>query len=154
MIGWKLFYYSYALVLPLIMVPLAWWIILLAFLAMHFLTGTLMSLVFQTAHVMPGIDFPLPDTKGKISNEWAIHQLATTTNYSPNSRYLSWLIGGLNFQIEHHLFPDVCHIHYKKLSPIVAETAREYGIPYNTKKTFFKAIGDHARMLNRLGKEN
>ncbi|GJM29163.1 MAG: fatty acid desaturase [Cyclobacteriaceae bacterium] len=153
MIGWKLFYYCYALILPIIMVPLAWWLVVLAFISMHFLTGTLMSLVFQTAHVMPGIEFPLPDDKGRIDNEWAIHQLATTTNYSPNSRYLSWLIGGLNFQIEHHLFPDVCHIHYKKLSPIVAETAREYGIPYNIKKTFLGAIWDHGKMLNQLGKK-
>jgi len=151
MIGWKLFYYGYALVLPLLMVPLAWWVVLAAFLSMHFLTGILMSLVFQTAHVMPDNQYPLPNSEGKIANSWAIHQLATTTNYAPNSRIFSWLIGGLNFQIEHHLLPDVCHTHYKKLAPIVAQTAREYGVPYNSKKSFYQAIQDHAKMLSSLG---
>ena len=151
MIGWKLFYYSYALVLPMIVVPLAWWLVLLAFISMHFLTGLLMSLVFQTAHVMPDLEYPLPDGSGVIDNDWAVHQLATTTNYAANSRVFSWFIGGLNFQIEHHLLPDVCHVHYKKLSAIVAQTAKEYGIPYNHKKSFITAIWDHARMLRQLG---
>ena len=151
MTGWKLFYYSYALVVPMIMVPLAWWMVLLAFISMHFLTGLLMSLVFQTAHVMPEVTYPLPDETGRIANEWAIHQLATTTNYAPKSRYFSWFIGGLNYQIEHHLFPDICHVHYKKLSSIVAQTAKEYGLPYNIKKNFITAIWDHARMLRQLG---
>ncbi len=151
MIGWKLFYYSYTLILPIIVTSFSWWLVLLAFIAMHVTAGISMSLVFQTAHVMPELTFPKPDPNGKIENEWALHQLATTTNYAPNSRYFSWLIGGLNYQIEHHLLPDVCHVHYKDLSHIVADTAREYGIPYNSKRTFLGAIQDHARMLHRLG---
>ena len=150
-IGWKLVYYSYTLILPIIMVPLAPWIVILAFLSMHFLTGILISLVFQTAHVMPGNDFPLPDEDGIIASDWAIHQLATTTNFSPKSKFFSWMIGGLNYQIEHHLLPNVCHIHYKRISHIVAETAREYGIPYNTKRTFLAAIADHVKLLRQLG---
>ncbi len=150
-IAWKLLYYSYALILPIIVVPLAWWVVLLAFVSMHFITGLLISLVFQTAHVMPNNEFPIPDENGLIENDWAIHQLATTTNYSPRSPFFSWLIGGLNYQIEHHLLPNVCHIHYKKLSSIVAETAAEFGIPYHTKKTFVAAIWDHVKMLNQLG---
>jgi len=151
LIGWKLLYYSYALVLPLIMVPLAPWIIILAFVSMHFITGLCISIVFQTAHVMPSTDFPLPDEEGLIANNWTVHQLATTSNYSPGSRYFSWLIGGLNYQVEHHLLPNVCHVHYRKLSVIVAETAKEYGIPYHTKKTFIGAILDHTKMLKQLG---
>ena len=152
MIGWKLFYYSYTLILPLIIVPVAWWIILLAFIGMHFLAGIYMSLVFQTAHVMPEAKYPLPDENGQMANEWAIHQMATTTNYSPRSKYFSWLIGGLNYQIEHHLLPDICHIHYKSLSHIVSGTAKEFGIPYNTKQNFIKAIRDHTKMLQQLGR--
>ena len=152
LISWKLLYYSYALVLPLIMVPLAPWIIVLAFVIMHFITGLSISTVFQTAHVMPSTAFPLPDENGLIANSWTIHQLATTSNYAPGSRFFSWLIGGLNFQVEHHLLPNVCHVHYRKLSPIVADTAREYGIPYHTKKTFLAAIWDHTLMLRQLGK--
>ena len=151
-IGWKLPYYSYALALPLYMVSLSPWIVILAFLSMHFVTGLCISMVFQTAHVMPSIEFPLPDENGMIASDWSTHQLATTCNYSPRSKLFSWLIGGLNYQIEHHLFPNICHVHYKKLSRIVADTAKEYGIPYNSRKTFISAIGDHIKMLRQLGK--
>jgi len=151
-VGWKLLYYSYALVVPLCMVSLSPWIIILAFLSMHFITGLCISMVFQTAHVMPSIEFPLPDKNGLIASDWSTHQLATTCNYSPRSELFSWFIGGLNYQIEHHLFPNICHVHYKKLSRIVADTAKEYGIPYNSRKTFISAIGDHIKMLRQLGR--
>ena len=151
-IAWKLLYYSYSLILPLVMVPLAPWIVILAFLSMHFISGLSLSIVFQTAHVMPNTDFPLPNENGLIANDWTIHQMATTSNFAPNSRLFSWLIGGLNYQVEHHLFPNICHIHYKKISRIVAETAQEYGIPYLTKKTFIAAVSDHIKMLRQLGK--
>jgi linoleoyl-CoA desaturase len=136
----------------MIMVPFSWGLILLAFLCMHFVTGTLVSVVFQIAHIMPDTKFPLPDEKGMISNNWYAHQLATTSNFSPNSRFLFWLIGGLNYQVEHHLLPDVCHVHYKKLTKIVAETAQEYGMPYHIKKSMLQAIIDHTRMLRSLGR--
>lgn len=149
--GWKGLYYIYALILPLVMVPLAWWIVVLAFLGMHFINGLLLSIVFQTAHVMPDVDYPLPDENGLIANDWTIHQMATTTNYAPNNRVLSWLMGGLNYQVEHHLLPNVCHVHYKHLAPIVKKTAQEYGIPYNSKPTFTAALRDHVYMLKYLG---
>lgn len=151
-IAWKVFYYSYALVLPLVMVPLPAWIIILAFLSMHFVTGICISIVFQTAHIMPDTTFIKPDSKGEIEQNWTIHQMATTSNYSPNSRIFSWLIGGLNFQIEHHLFPNISHIHYRKLSGIVSKTASEFKIPYLVKDSFFIAIRDHIKMLYQLGK--
>lgn len=150
--AWKLVYYSYALVLPLIMVPLASWIIILAFVTMHFITGVMVSVVFQTAHVMPKTDFPLPDNDGLIANNWTIHQLVTTSNFAPKSKFLYWMIGGLNYQVEHHLFPNICHIHYKRISSIVEKTAKEFGIPYLSKKTFIAAIVDHTKMLYQLGR--
>lgn len=148
---WKSFYFSFTLILPLILNPLAPWIIVSAFVSMHFVTGLSLSVVFQTAHVMPGNDFPIPNEKGIIANDWSIHQLATTSNFSPRSKLLYWFIGGLNYQIEHHLFPNISHIHYKKISPIVANAAREYGLPYQTKKNFIAAIWDHVLMLKQLG---
>lgn len=151
-IGWKLLYYTYALILPLIIVPLSPWIIVLAFISMHFVTGLSLSVVFQTAHVMPSSKFPVADKDGIIASDWSVHQLATTSNYAPRSRFFSWLIGGLNYQIEHHLFSNICHVHYRKLSPIVAQTAKEFGIPYHMKRTFFAAIIDHIRMLRQLGR--
>jgi linoleoyl-CoA desaturase len=152
LIAWKIFYYSYALVLPMIMVPFSWGLILLAFVCMHFVTGTLVSVVFQIAHIMPDTKFPLPDKEGLINDNWYGHQLATTSNFSPKSSFLFWLIGGLNYQVEHHLLPDVCHVHYKKLTKIVAETAREFGMPYHVKKSMFQAIVAHTKMLRSLGR--
>ena len=152
MTAWKLLYYSYALILPLIVVPLPWWIILLAFISMHFVTGLLISIVFQVAHIMPNTNFPLPDENGLIAGDWYTHQFATTSNFAPKGKILSWLIGGLNYQIEHHLLPGVCHIHYKELSKIVADAAKEFGMPYHSKKTFAAAIWDHSKMLRELGR--
>jgi len=149
--AWKILYYSFALIMPLIMVNLPWWHILLAFLSMHFFTGLLVSLVFQVAHIMPSSEFPLPDEDGLIAGDWPTHQFATTANYSPRSKVFSWFIGGLNYQIEHHLLPEICHVHYKKLSKIVIDTAKEYGMPYSSNRTFFTAIRAHAKMIRRLG---
>ena len=151
MAAWKLFYYSYAIVLPMIMLPFSWWLILLAFLCMHFVTGILVSVVFQIAHIMPANDFPLPDENGSMNNNWYAHQFETTSNFSPNSNILFWLIGGLNYQVEHHVLPDVCHVHYKSLKQIVADTAREYGMPYHVKSSVASAIWDHTKMLRMLG---
>ena len=153
MIGWKILYYSYALILPMIMVPQAWWIILLAFFSMHFVTGLLVSTVFQVAHIMPENEFPLPNEQGVMSDDWYSHQFNTTTNFSPKSKFLSWMIGGLNYQVEHHVLPDVCHIHYKSLTKIVSETAEEYGMEYHVKKNFGLAIVAHFKMLRSLGKK-
>ncbi|MFD0862965.1 fatty acid desaturase family protein [Sungkyunkwania multivorans] len=152
MASWKLLYYSYALILPLIMVPLAPWMIILAFISMHFVTGLLISIIFQVAHIMPSTEFPLPDKDGIVEGDWFAHQLATTTNFAPKSKFFSWLIGGLNYQIEHHLLPNICHIHYKRISGIVADTAKEYGMPYHTKRTFAAAIMAHIGVLRKLGK--
>jgi linoleoyl-CoA desaturase len=82
-----------------------------------------------------------------------VHQLITTSDYAPNSSFFSWLIGGLNYQVEHHLFPNICHVHYREISKIVRETANLYGLPYNVKSGFFKAIVDHGIMLKNLGKK-
>jgi len=148
---WKLVYFSYALVLPMILTSFSWWVVFLAFVSMHLVTGMAISLVFQIAHVMPDLDFPLPDENGEIDSERLIHQMVTTTNFSPKSKIMTWFIGGLNYQVEHHLFPNICHVHYKKISPIVERTAREFEIPYNSEKTFLKALINHTRMLKKLG---
>jgi linoleoyl-CoA desaturase len=148
----KVIYFLYAFVIPMIVLPVPWWTIIIGFVAMHFVTGFIFGIVFQTAHVTPNSDYPLPDNEGNIENNWAIHQLYTTSDYSPKSRVLSWFIGGLNYQIEHHLFPNICHVHYKKLSEIVKRTTSEYNLPYNVNSNFLLAIYNHAKMLWLLGK--
>ena len=150
----KLLYYGVFLVLPLIFTPIAWYFTLLGFLTMHFLTGFALGLVFQTAHVVPTSNFPMPDESGNIKADWAVSQLFNTSNFAPKSKFLSWFVGGLNFQIEHHLFPNICHVHYKKISKIVKKTAKEYNLPYHSERTFFKAIKSHALMLKTLGKQD
>ncbi len=148
---WKTTYFCYALILPIVVSPISWWVFLLAFFCMHFLTGTMLSIVFQTAHVMPSTKFPKPNNKGLIDNNWLFHQLDTTSNYAPKSRIFSWFIGGLNFQVEHHLLPHISHIHYKGLSKIVKKLTYKYDLPYNSKRNFLSAISAHMKMLRYLG---
>jgi linoleoyl-CoA desaturase len=149
----KLFYIGYILVIPIVFTSLFWWQILIGFFLMHYIAGFIMAVVFQPAHVIEGTAYPLPDDNRAMPNNWAIHQLLTTTNYSNASRWFSWYVGGLNFQIEHHLFPSVCHVHYRKISGIVSQTANEFGLPYKSVKTFLGALVMHARLLKQLGKQ-
>ncbi len=149
---WKLAYYVYALVIPLIVLPVSPGIVVLAFICMHFVTGLALGFVFQMAHIMPKLEFPLANDFGEVEHNWTVHQLLTTTNFCPNNRLLTWLVGGLNFQVEHHLLPHVCHVHYRKLAPIVKETAEEFGIPYYSKPTFRQAVKAHVSMLYDLGR--
>lgn len=148
----KVVYYTIFLVIPLLVLPIVWWQTVLFFIIMHMVAGFILAIVFQPAHVMPTTQFPIPDSDGNLENDWAIHQLFTTTNFSPNNYLLNWYVGGLNYQVEHHLFPTICHVHYKKLSKIVRETAQEFGLPYHTQPTFAKALWLHAKMLKQLGK--
>lgn len=151
---WKVCYYIYALVIPLIVLPVSTWVVVVAFLCMHFITGLALGFVFQMAHIMPKLDFPVADEDGQVDNNWTVHQLLTTTNFCPNNKVFTWLVGGLNYQVEHHLLPHVCHVHYEQLAPIVKETAEEYGIPYHSQPTFVSALQAHLKMLYDLGRPN
>lgn len=148
----KLIYYVFILVIPMLTIAAPWYMIILGFVSMHFLCGLILALIFQPAHVMPNTAFPLPDDQGNMENKWAIHQLMTTVNYAPHSRLFSWYVGGLNYQIEHHLFPNICHIHYKKISKIVKETCTEFQLPYYSEPTFFSAVWQHMMFLRQLGR--
>lgn len=147
----KLVYVGYIFLIPLFFTPLAWWQILIGIFIMHYITGFILAIIFQPAHVIDGTEYPLPDDNNALENNWAIHQLLTTTNFGNKSRWFSWFVGGLNFQIEHHLFPSVCHVHYRKISTIVQETAAEYQLPYKSTTSFFQALKGHARLLRQLG---
>jgi len=147
----KVIYIAYMVVLPLVFVDITWWQWLIGFVSMHYVTGLTLALVFQVAHVIEETAMPLPDESGTIENQWAIHQMETTANFAHENRILSWYVGGLNYQVEHHLFPRICHIHYRAISPIVKKTAEEYGVPYHEKKTMFAAVASHVRLLKRLG---
>ena len=126
---------------------------MIGFVVMHLAEGLVLGLVFQLAHVVEGTTFPLPNGEGNIEEAWAVHQMHTTANFAPHSRLADFVCGGLNRQIEHHLFPNICHVHYRKISGIVKATAHEFGLPYKTSRTFLSALGGHARLLKQLGKK-
>ena len=150
-IGIKVVYFSLLFGLPIIVggIPASW--VIGGFLVMHFFGGLILSLVFQLAHVVEGPEFPLPKANGEMENSWAVHQLQTTANFSYGSKFINWYVGGLNHQIEHHLFPGICHVHYNAIAPIVKETAREFGHPYYEHKTFREAVVSHVKMLKKFG---
>jgi linoleoyl-CoA desaturase len=147
----KLLYYGWALALPLWLLPVPWWQVLIGFLVLHLTAGLILGIVFQLAHVVEGTDYPAPDPAGVMEHAWLVHEMATTSNFGRRNRLLCWYVGGLNFQVEHHLFPRTCSVHYPAISPIVEELAREYGVPYNAQPTLRAAIASHYRMLRKLG---
>jgi linoleoyl-CoA desaturase len=147
----KVLYYGYMLVLPAILLPIAWWQLAIGFLIIHFTAGLILGVIFQLAHVVEGTDHPTENEEGNIENAWMIHQLETTSNFAHNNDLLCWYIGGLNYQIEHHLFPKVCSIHYPEISSIVRRVAGEYDIPYNYHATLGTAIKSHYTTLKRFG---
>ncbi len=147
----KVIYFAIWIVVPLLFFNIAWWKILIGFFIMHYVAGVILSVVFQLAHVVEGTDMPLPDNSGSMKNTWAIHQLFTTVNFSTKNRVMNWFTGGLNHQVEHHIFPNISHIHYTKISEIVKQTALECNLPYNEYKTTRKAIIAHFKYLREMG---
>jgi linoleoyl-CoA desaturase len=147
----KLCYYGYALVVPLLVLQIAWWQVLIGFFVMHFTAGAILGIVFQLAHVVESTDYPAPDDGGMMPQEWWLHEMQTTANFGPRNRLLSWYVGGLNFQVEHHLFPRVCSVHYPAISAIVSDVAAQYGLPYNAYPTLRAAIASHYRTLRQFG---
>ncbi len=124
----------------------------LGFLAMHFVAGVVLTVIFQLAHTVEGTTYPLPDESGTIENNWAVHQMNTTVNFSRHSKLITWYLGGLNFQVEHHLFPTICHVHYPAISEIVKTTAEEFGVPYLENDTFLQAVNSHIASLRGFGR--
>ncbi len=147
----KALYYTLFIVVPLIVLDITWWQFIIGFVAMHLAEGLVLGLVFQLAHTVEGVSFPEPDDEGKLEESWAVHQMQTTANFSRKSAMAKFLCGGLNFQIEHHLFPNICHVHYPEISKIVERTAKSYNVPYHENETFIGALKSHYRTLKQFG---
>ena len=149
--GTKVFYVLFYMVIPIIMV--GWVKFLIGFFLYHAAMGVTLSLVFQLAHAVDLTDFIDGKQDGtlKIDEEWAAHQVKTTANFAMNNPVISWFVGGLNFQIEHHLFPRVSHIHYPAISKIVKRNCERFGLPYHYHRTMISAIFSHLRMMKQLG---
>ncbi|HMP30834.1 MAG TPA: fatty acid desaturase, partial [Saprospiraceae bacterium] len=146
----KIMYFTFLLILPMIFVA-KWYIILLGFLTMHMVAGFIITVIFQLAHVVEGTQHHHIEEGPVMENTWAKHQIQTTANFSTKNKLLTWLIGGLSHQIEHHLFPNISHVHYPQISKIIKSTVTEFGLPYHEYSQMSTALASHLRMLRQIG---
>ena len=153
-IAGKAVFFSLAFLIPMLLHP--WWAVLAVYAMAAFVSGIVLSVVFQLAHCVPQAQFPVPvpTTEGgaRMQTEWAVHQVQTTVDFARRNPVLRWFLGGLNFQVEHHLFSRICHIHYPALSNVVEETCREFGVRYAEHRSFFGAIASHFKWLVQMGR--
>ena len=149
---YKLIYYFLFIALPIIMVDISAGQMILGFVLGHLFEGFTLAIIFMLAHVVEEVEFPMYNKDNEIQCGWHEHQMRTTANFATKSYLANFITGGLNFQVEHHLFPLICHTHYPKLSPIVEEIANKYAIPYNNNHSYWSAVKSHYRHLKQLGK--
>ena len=147
----KIIFYCYMLILPFIVLDLPFWMIITGFLTIHLVAGFLLTITFQTAHVVENTEHHTSIGHEGMFDSWVKHQVKTTADFARKSKVLNWYLGGLNFQIEHHLFPNISHVHYRAISGIVEQKVKKHDLPYNEHPTFFKAIKSHYRMLKYFG---
>ncbi|HEY8513339.1 MAG TPA: acyl-CoA desaturase [Cyclobacteriaceae bacterium] len=145
----KVGYVMAYIVIPAVM--WGWADALIGFVIAAVVCGITTSVVFQLAHVVEGTAFPVGDDAGNINQEWAVHQVNTTANFATGNRILFWLLGGLNFQVEHHLLPRISHIHYPQINKFVKETCQRYGVIYHEHSSMLQALVSHVMHLRRLG---
>ncbi len=149
--SFKIFYLVVFIALPVYTVGFVSWLV--GFLIFSLVAGFVISIVFQLAHTVEHTHFPMPhEDTGKLDDEWAIHQLKTTANFAPRNKFISWLVGGLNFQIEHHLFPKISHVHYAELRRIIKQACAEYGVSYIEYPRMRHAILSHVSFLKQMGR--
>lgn len=148
----KIVYFSVFLVLPIVILKMPAIQVITGYLLMQFISGVVLTVIFQLAHTVEDTSHPLPNENLVIENDWAIHQMNTTVDFARDNKFITWYVGGLNFQVEHHLFPMICHVHYPEISKIVEATAHEFGVPFLENKTFGIALKSHVRTLQRFGK--
>lgn len=149
--GFKLFHAFLFIGLPIYLLGFTSWLV--GFLVFTGVAGLVLSLVFQLAHTVEHTAFPVADVEtGRMENEWAVHQIKTTANFATNNKVICWLVGGLNFQIEHHLFPKISHIHYPEISKIIRQACREYGIEYIEYPKMRYAVASHVAFLKQMGR--
>ena len=148
----KVIYFAVFVALPFALMPV--WHAIICLLTFHFILGIVLAFVFNLAHVIEKADFPAPTgNPATIEDEWAAHQMRTTVNFATNNPVLNWFTGGLNFQIEHHLFPNISHTHYPDIRHIVRDTAGEFGLPYNVYETYLGVVKSHFRIMREQGME-
>ena len=148
---YKAIYYFIFLAVPLMVIDMPWYSIVIGFVLGHLAEGITIATIFALAHIVEEAQFYLPDQQGSMEHNWAVHQLHTTVDFGRKSALTSFFTGGLNFQIEHHLFPTICHVHYPAISEIVKKIAAQHMLPYNECPSFIYAIKSHIALLKKLG---
>ncbi len=149
--SFKIVYAFLFIVLPIYMVGFISWLV--GFVIFSCVAGFVLSIVFQLAHTVEHTAFPLAnEVTGRLDDEWAIHQIKTTANFATRNKLVSWLVGGLNFQIEHHLFPKISHVHYPAISKIIRQACQEYGLVYIEYPKVRYAVASHVAFLRQMGK--
>jgi linoleoyl-CoA desaturase len=149
--GFKVLHLALFILIPIYTLGFVSWLVGFSIFAV--LAGLVISIVFQLAHTVEHTHFPMPnEVTGRLDDEWAVHQLKTTANFAPHSKLISWFVGGLNFQIEHHLFPKVSHIHYPQLRQIIKQTCAEFNVPYIEFPKMRHAVASHVAFLRQMGR--
>ena len=149
--GFKVLHLAMFLVIPIYMVGFTSWLV--GFLVFAVLSGLVISIVFQLAHTVEHTHFPMPDeATGKLEDEWAVHQLKTTANFAPRNKVINWFVGGLNFQVEHHLFPKISHIHYPAINKIIKQACVDFNVPYIEYRRMRHAVASHVSFLKQMGR--
>ena len=149
----KLLFFAWALIVPLVMHT--WWEVLLVYAFVCLVAGITLGVVFQLAHCVEEATItPRPDEATRMPTSWVEHQLATTADFAPRNPLLTWYLGGLNFQVEHHLFPRISHVHYPRVAEIVRRVCADAGVEHHTHRTLFGAFRSHIRFLRRMGRED
>lgn len=150
LIAGKAAFLAWAFLVPLLFHP--WWAVLLFYGATSFLVAVILSVVFQIAHCGEHAEFPALSETGDVQNSWAVHEVQSTVDFARRNPVLTWYLGGLNYQIEHHLFPRICHVHYPAMAGIVQETCVDFGVPYQAYAGLFSAVSSHWRWLRKMGR--
>jgi linoleoyl-CoA desaturase len=149
-LGGKLVFLVLAFAVPLTLHPA--WAVAAVYMATAVIVGVALAVIFQLAHCVEQADFPVDRIAGHIDQAWAVHQVETSVDFARGSRAACWLLGGLNFQIEHHLFPRICHVNYPAIAGLVEDTCREFGVSYKYNRTFLDALRSHYRWIRELGR--
>jgi linoleoyl-CoA desaturase len=146
----KAFFITWAFVIPMLVYP--WWGVLAAYVGFAMITSLIMATTFQLAHCVEEASFASADELRAERRIWAVHEVETTVDFCPSNPVLTWMLGGLNFQIEHHLFPKVPHTHYPKIAEIVRRNCAKHGVRYSSHSSLGRALRSHFLHLRTMGR--
>lgn len=149
----RLMVIAYTLVLPLLLLSAPNWQIWTGFLIGHFISGIALGAIFQVTHLSENTVWPQPNEAGQLPDAYDLHILRTTSDFSPESWWVTWVSGGLNLHVIHHFFPGICQVHFRALTRILRDTAREFDVPYKAMPSVSNAVKSHLKCLHQLGKK-